>query len=143
MRISREADYATRIIYHLSHLGPHQRATAKSIAKTQKIPLSFLAKIIKRLALAGLINIYRGAQGGSSLARQPSDISVRDVVEAIEGPIVMHECDADLEDCEFSEDCPLHPFWCEAQALLVDQLQNTTFDQFGLDASEAKTSSIS
>ena len=132
MRITRQAEYATRTIYHLSRMDPHQRATTRSIAQAQNIPSSFLSKIIRTLSVAGLINTSRGAQGGVSLARPPSNISVMDVVEAIDGPIVFHDCDEDPENCEFSEHCPLHPFWCETQAMLVDRLQNATFDQFGL-----------
>ncbi len=131
MRITRQTDYATRTMFYLTRLGPHQRASTKSIAKAQKIPLAFLPKIISRLVVAGLLNTSRGSRGGVSLARHPSNISVLDVIEAIDGPIVLHDCDADPEDCEFSEDCPLNPFWCDTQALLVDRLQNATFDQFG------------
>jgi Rrf2 family protein len=125
MRITRQADYATRTIYYLSRLGPHQRVTTKTIAENLKIPSSFLSKTIPRLKVAGLMHTTRGARGGVSLARPPSNISVLDVVEAIDGPIVLHDCDL------APEDCPLHPFWGETQTLLVDQLQNATFDQFG------------
>lgn len=131
MRFSRQVDYATLTIYHLSRLGPHKRVTTKSIAENLKIPSSFLSKIIPRLKVAGLIQTTRGTRGGVALAQSPADISLLAVVEAIDGPIVLHESITTPDDCEFSEDFPLRPVWCETQALLVDQLLNNTFDQFG------------
>jgi len=131
MKVTREADYATQTIYHLSNMDSDQQASTKSIADTRDIPISFLAKIIKKLAIAGLINTARGSRGGVSLARQPSEISILDVVEAIDGPVMLHDCDADPEDCTFREDCSLHHFWCETQGLLVDRMRNATFDKFG------------
>ncbi|MCK5315331.1 MAG: Rrf2 family transcriptional regulator [Anaerolineales bacterium] len=133
MRVSRQADYATRTIYYLSHLEPLQRASTKSIANAQNIPLSFLTKIISRLSVAGLIHTTRGSQGGVALTRRPSNISLLEVVEAIDGPILLNESATDLNDCEFSEEFPLRPVWCEVQSVLVNQLQNATFDQFGPD----------
>ena len=133
MRVSRQADYATRTIYYLSHLEHLQRASTKSIANAQNIPLSFLTKIISRLSVAGLIHTTRGSQGGVALTRRPSNISLLEVVEAIDGPILLNESATDLNDCEFSEEFPLRPVWCEVQSVLVNQLQNATFDQFGPD----------
>ena len=133
MRVSRQADYAARTIYYLSHLEPQQRASTKTIANAQNIPLSFLTKIISRLSVAGLIHTTRGSQGGVSLTRHPSSISLLEVVEAIDGPILLNESATDLNDCEFSEEFPLRPVWCEVQSVLVNQLQNATFDQFGPD----------
>lgn len=143
MRITRQADYATRTIYYLARLGPHQIASTKSIAKAQKIPSTFLAKIISRLAVAGLIHTVRGSRGGVSLARHPSNISLLEVVEAIEGPLLVNECVIDANDCEYSEECPLRPVWSEIQAMLVNRMQNATFDQFGPDVSLVTNPSIS
>lgn len=135
MRVSRQADYATRTIYYLSHLEPQQRASTKAIANAQNIPLSFLTKIISRLSVAGLIHTTRGSQGGVTLTRSPENISLLEVVEAIDGPILLNESVADPDHCEFSEEAPLRPVWCEVQSTLVNQLQNATFDKFGPDYS--------
>lgn len=135
MRVSRQADYATRTIYYLSNLEPQQRASTKAIATAQNIPLSFLTKIISRLSVAGLIHTTRGSQGGVSLTRNPKDISLLEVVEAIDGPILLNESVADPDDCKFSEVLPLRPVWCEVQSVLVSQLKNATFDKFGPDYS--------
>ena len=143
MRVSRQADYATRTIYYLSQLDPQQRASTKSIAIAQKIPLSFLTKIISRLSVAGLIHTTRGSQGGVSLTRLPSKISLLEVVEAIDGTIMLNECVTDPNDCEYSEDFPLRPVWCDIQIVLVSQMQNATFDKFGPGEPGATFSSVS
>ena len=127
MQITRQADYAVRAVYHLTKLGAESRAATSQIAEEQHIPPSFLAKIISQLSVAGLLHTSRGARGGVSLARDPEEISLLDVVEAIDGPILLNECVADSGACDFTEDCPMRPIWCEAQQDLVGKLQDTSF----------------
>jgi Rrf2 family iron-sulfur cluster assembly transcriptional regulator len=130
MQITRQADYAIRAVRYLSGLEVGQRAATSKVAKDQRIPPSFLAKIISQLSIAGLLHTSRGARGGVSLARPSKDISLLDVVEAIDGPIYLNECVADTSMCTFDDDCPLKPVWCEAQEELVNKLRSTRFDQF-------------
>jgi len=137
MQITRQADYALRAILYLARLDPQQRASTSQIAEYQQIPPSFLAKIISQLSIAGIINTSRGARGGVSLARKPEEISLLDVVEAIDGPITLNECTKDPSVCAFGEDCPIHDVWCETQAELVQQLQQSTFDKL-LERERAK-----
>ena len=127
MQITRQADYAVRAVYYLTQLGPDNKAATSQIADEQHIPPSFLAKIISQLSVAGLLHTSRGARGGVSLARDPQEISLLDVVEAIDGPILLNECVADSGACTFSSDCPMQPIWCEAQKDLVGRLKNTNF----------------
>lgn len=130
MQITRQADYAIRAILFLAKLEPNQRAATSEIADVQKIPPSFLAKIISQLSIAGLIHTSRGARGGVSLARSPEEVSVLEVVEAIDGPIQLNECTDDPSTCPFGEDCPVHELWCDTQAELVKRLKDTTFAAF-------------
>jgi len=130
MQITRQADYALRAMRFLAKLGPSQRAATRQIAEVQQIPPSFLAKIISQLAIAGLIHTSRGARGGVSLAHSPGEISVLDVVEAIDGPIALNECTSTPPGCPLSDDCPLHPVWCAAQEDLVKRLKDTNFSLF-------------
>ncbi len=130
MQITRQADYALRAMLYLAQLEPAQRAATSQIAEEQHIPPSFLAKIISQLSIAGLIHTSRGARGGVSLARQPEEISILEVVEAIDGPISLNECTQNPSVCPFGETCPLHSLWCETQAELVQRLRSTSFAQF-------------
>jgi Rrf2 family protein len=127
MQITRQADYAVRAVLHLARAGNTERAATSSIAKEQKIPPSFLAKIISQLSIAGLLHTSRGARGGVTLAREPKDITLLEVVEAIDGPIQLNECVSDNGACTFEEECPIRPVWCDAQDELVKRLKGTSF----------------
>lgn len=130
MQITRQADYAIRAVLYVARLSDNERAATSQIAKEQKIPPSFLAKIISQLSIAGLLQTSRGARGGVMLAKNPADISLLDVVEAIDGPIALNECVHDDGACNFSGDCPMRPIWCEVQNDLVKKLKSTHFAQF-------------
>jgi Rrf2 family protein len=131
MQITRQADYAVRAVLYLARLGSEQRAATSQIAQEQRIPPSFLAKIVSQLSVAGLLQTSRGARGGVSLAKPPEQISLLEVVEAIDGPIMLNECVSDGGGaCTFSDDCPMRPIWCEVQMELVSRLKNTHFDRF-------------
>ncbi len=126
MQITRQADYAVRAVLHLARSGDTRTATS-TIAEEQKIPPSFLAKIISQLSIAGLLHTSRGARGGVTLARDPGEITLLEVIEAIDGPIQLNECVGDTSSCSFDENCPLRPVWCEAQEQLVGRLRGTNF----------------
>jgi Rrf2 family protein len=127
MQITRQADYAVRAVTYLAQIGSERRAATSQIAQEQQIPPSFLAKIVSQLSVAGLLQTSRGARGGVSLARDPVAITLLEVVEAIDGPILLNECVGDSGACIFAEECPMHPIWCEAQLELVSKLRTTNF----------------
>lgn len=129
MQITRQADYAVRAVLYLARLGNSERAATSTVAQEQRIPPSFLAKIISQLSIAGLLHTSRGARGGVTLAREPKDISLLEVIEAIDGPIQLNECVGEDGVCSFEGDCPLRPVWCEAQDELVSRLKSTDFGQ--------------
>lgn len=129
MQITRQADYAVRAVLHLSRIGGNQRAATSAVAQEQNIPPSFLAKIISQLSIAGLLHTSRGARGGVTLAREPKEITLLEVVEAIDGPIQLNECVGENSTCSFDGECPLRPVWCDAQDELVNRLKNTNFEQ--------------
>lgn len=130
MQITRQADYAVRAVLYLAEKGPETRSATSQIAQKQQIPPSFLAKIVSQLSVAGLLQTSRGARGGVSLARPPEQISLLEVVEAIDGPILLNECVAGNGSCTFDDNCPMKPIWCDAQLELVQRLKSTTFDHF-------------
>ena len=127
MQITRQADYALRAVIYLSRLEENEKAATSLIAEDQKIPPSFLAKIISQLSIAGLIHTSRGARGGVSLAKPANEISVLDIIEAIDGPVFLNECTGNSTSCPFLDSCPLRELWCEARADLVDKLSSATF----------------
>ena len=130
MQITRQADYAVRAVLYLTRLGVENKAATSKIAQDQHIPPSFLAKIVSQLSIAGLLHTSRGAHGGVTLARNPEDISLLDVVEAIDGPIRLNECVHADGMCAFADDCPLTSIWQAAQHDLVTRLGGANFAQF-------------
>lgn len=128
MQISRRADYGVRVILDLASLPEDLRASTEDISARQHIPAPFLAKIISQLSLAGLVTTQRGAGGGVALARPASEISLLQVLEALEGPVRLNRCVIQPDACPRNEFCQVHLVWAQAQADLVQVLQATTFD---------------
>jgi len=129
MQITRQADYAVRAILCLAQIGNNGRVSTSHVAKEQKIPSSFLAKIISQLSIAGLLHTSRGARGGVTLAREPKNITLLEVVEAIDGPIQLNVCVGVPGTCPFEPNCTVRLVWCDAQNELVTKLRNTNFAQ--------------
>jgi Rrf2 family protein len=129
MQITRQADYAARAMLYLSQAGNGKRVATYQVAKKQKIPPSFLAKIISQLSIAGLLHTSRGARGGVTLAREPQNITLLEVIEAIDGPLQLNICVGGEGDCSFEQNCPMRSVWCEAQNELIEKLKTTNFAQ--------------
>jgi Rrf2 family protein len=98
------------------------------IAQAQKIPGSFMAKILRSLVRARLLDSARGVNGGFSLARPPSEITMLDIVEAVEGPLGIAPCVPDPRACEWACDCPAAPVWCRVQETIREILGSSTLE---------------
>ncbi|MBL8049810.1 MAG: Rrf2 family transcriptional regulator [Anaerolineales bacterium] len=129
MQITRQAEYATRTILHLARIGKNERVATSQVAKEQKIPASFLVKIISQLSNAGILHTSRGLRGGVMLAREPESITLLEVIEAIDGPIKLNECVDSKGICSFEETCPMKLVWCDVQNNLLAKLKKTNFAQ--------------
>lgn len=128
MQLTRESDYGIRSILFLARQPYKKVSFVTEIAEQYKIPRSFLAKILQKLVKAKIVKSYRGVKGGFSLARQPRDITVLDVLEAIEGRLALNLCLTDKKRCEFSRNCPIHHVWVAAQAKVSDVLKKANFE---------------
>ncbi|MBZ0155580.1 MAG: Rrf2 family transcriptional regulator [Alphaproteobacteria bacterium] len=126
MRISREADYAIRCIFHMAR-EPEKLHLIVDIAKSQEVPKSFLAKILQKLAKAGIVSSTRGVNGGFSLSRRPADITLLDVIEAVQGPLSLNACIIDHKICARKEACSVHPVWKEIREFLGEKLREYSF----------------
>jgi Rrf2 family protein len=125
--ISRETDYAVRVILHLALLEPGDRAVAQDIARARLIPRALVRRVVTRLAAAGLIITSRGSDGGIVLARPPENISLLDVVEAMEGPLGLNICVLDEAACPLVPTCAAHDEWAGARRVLAEYLGGITF----------------
>lgn len=127
--ISRQTDYASRVLLHLALLPPEARVTAREISRRRIIPPAFLRRIITDLGKAKLITTTRGSGGGLALARPSSEISLLDVVQAVEGPVALNPCTIDPAACPLVRTCPVHDEWMRARELLTNELSRATFDR--------------
>ncbi len=125
MELSRQADYAVRAMVELASRADEPRIQTREIAHRQQIPNAFLPRIIASLSRAQLIHTYRGNQGGISLARPGSQISLLDVIQAIDGPIRLNRCTYQPSRCDRDHFCRVHPVWRQAQDYLNQLLGGT------------------
>lgn len=125
--INRETDYAARIVLFLARRPPGARTTAQEVARLCHVPRAIVRRVVTRLGNAGLLTSTRGVGGGIALARPPAEISLLDVVEAMEGSPILNACVRDPQECPLMEQCTVHLAWVQASGLLTDFLRNTTF----------------
>lgn len=126
MRLTKGADYGARGVVHLAKLPPNAVALVSHIAKAEGVPESYLAKIFQGLAKEGIVRSHRGAKGGFSLARPAKEISFRQVIEAVDGPVALCQCLNPDKGCDRVAGCSLYPILAQAQARLLSVLDNTT-----------------
>lgn len=126
MKLSTQADYAVRAVLELARHDPGAMLHTDQIAAAQRVPKERLTKVVQDLARAGLVRTVRGRQGGVALAKPAAGISVRDVYEAVEGPILLCRCRQRAEACE-EHSCETHAFWQGIETLLNEELETVTF----------------
>src|SRR4030067_952116 len=103
MRLSRNAHYAIRTVIDLSL---RDRGRSAEVARRQGIPQAYMAKIVHGLSKAGIVRTYRGTHGGVQLAKSPRTVTLRDVIEAAEGPLALNLCVV-WGDCQCVQPCPV------------------------------------
>jgi Rrf2 family protein len=126
LEVTRQADYALRAVTEIARLPEGERIATAAIAAQQNIPLPFLAKIVSQLVVRGILETVRGASGGVSLARAADAISMKEIIEAIDGPISLNRCTRDPSVCEQIESCPFCEIFVDAQLALATRLAETT-----------------
>lgn len=128
LELSSEGRYALRALIYLSQKG--ERVTADKISAEANIPRRLLARVLARLSRAGLVASYEGRGGGSLLARSPEKITLREAVEAAEGPFEITHCIMEQRACGTGKPCAMHEAWEEGQETILQYLETQTFDEF-------------
>ena len=134
MMFSTKAEYGVRVMVDLARRGGDQPVALAEIAEAEGMPLAYLEHLVARLRRAGLIESRRGAHGGYLLAREPAQITMAEVVEALEGRIAPIECISSSPDgtirCVRESDpahiCTTKVLWTRVRAAIVQTLQETT-----------------
>ena len=117
MNLSRRTDYALRLVAALASDSP-RIASARSVAEDQDAPYAFIRSIQHDLVEAGLIESQRGAGGGMRLTRPPEELTLLDVIQAIDGEVHVSSCTGGDLDCTREEACLYHQVWDEADRIL-------------------------
>ncbi len=146
MELTRKGEYAIRGIIYLAQQPPGKMALISEVAEAAKVPQMFLAKIFQSFAKVGLVNSYRGTGGGFTLGRPAARISLRQVVEAVEGPIVPNRCLVG-GPCDRGGACNVHSVWRRVQNQVVQILDSVSMEELArntnfLDETEYKRSAL-
>src|SRR5919204_1199673 len=142
LRLSKKADYALIAMKHLALRGDHTAhatASAREIAELYDIPIELMAKVLQRLVRRGLLVSQQGTRGGYQLARRPAEISVADVIQAIDGPVTVTACSTQEGTCEQFAKCNVRdPLWRVRERILT-ALGECTIAELASDPPAAET----
>ncbi len=129
MRISLETDYAVRIVWCLANSG--ERLSAAKIAKETRVTEKFCLKILRKLVSEGIVKSFKGIGGGYELNKNPENITLKQVIEVIEGPIVISRCLADDYNCEHKSDCAcyFHNVFYEVSKEMAKKFDSVNFSK--------------
>lgn len=125
LRLSKLTDYGTVIMTYMAR-SPATMHTAREIADQVQVALPTVSKLLKLLAQEGLLHSYRGASGGYRLARAPGEVSVAEIIKALEGPIGLTECSTNPGLCHQETVCPIRPNWQTINRAILATLERVT-----------------
>ncbi len=128
LRVTKLTDYATVVLTALA-ARPDAVLSAPELAEQAGLEAPTVAKVLKPLAAAGLVEGFRGANGGYKLARDPAAISLVEIVEAMEGPLGMTECSVHAGQCGIESSCGVRANWRRINDVVADALRGISLAQ--------------
>jgi len=128
VRLTAKSEYGVLAVIDLACTYGSGPVSARQIAERRGIPPRFLEQLFVSLRRAGIVTAVRGAHGGFTLTRPPAEITVLDVVEALEGPLQSSVCDQEHSGCGKSASCAAAPVWARATDALRDVFASSTLD---------------
>lgn len=139
LKINRQTDYAVRVVLALAKREEGTRLSSPEIQREMLIPQALMPRIVAELAKAALIKTFQGREGGLTLARPAGQITLRDVVDAFEGPILLSQCleARGEEDCPFRANCPVSPKWGRVQVAMLREMASISFEDLAREAQGA------
>jgi Rrf2 family protein len=126
LQLTRRADYAIRTALCLAREGTDRRLPAPVIAERMAVPPRFLPQVMQDLVRAGIVEASLGRGGGYRLARAPGDVSLLQIIEAVEGDARRRTCVLSSSSCDAGRPCDVHPLFADAQEALLDRLAEAT-----------------
>ena len=130
MKLSTKGKYGVRAVFEIARHYGNGPISIKEISERQGISFSYLEQILHKLGKAGLIDSVRGPAGGYLLARQPSELTIGDIVRVLEGPIALSHClePGESADCYQADDCVARMVWAKVGAKIEEALDSISFD---------------
>jgi Rrf2 family protein len=135
IRINRQTDYAIRVLLALAKQEGEALISTSQIQQEMLIPKALSLRVVAELAKGGFILTYPGREGGLKLARPAAEINLRQVVTYFESNFTVSECLHGGGTCPFDHSCPVRCRWARLQALILKELESTTFDELAREAS--------
>lgn len=128
LRVTKLTDYATVVLTVLA-ARPETVLSASELAEQAGLEVPTVAKVLKPLAAAGLVEGFRGANGGYRLARPAAKITLVEIVEAMEGPLAMTECSVHAGQCGIEHSCGARANWRRINDVVAEALRSVTLAQ--------------
>jgi Rrf2 family transcriptional regulator, iron-sulfur cluster assembly transcription factor len=125
-KINRKTEYALRGLRYLANKRTDEPVMIRDIAEAVDAAPAFLAKILQLLNLAGLVTSSRGVAGGFRLSRPAENITLREILEATEGPISVNVCVVDEDTCNLTKTCAAHKVWEQLKQMINQEMEGIT-----------------
>ena len=138
MIYSRSTEYAIRAFVNLAQVPEGKYAMVKQIAEQEGIPAHFLAKILQQLARKGLLKSSKGPTGGFCLRTPAKDVSLIQLVEALDGLTDYQKCVSGLSECNDEAPCGMHDSWKTLRSRIMDYLEKTTIQDLAIALAEKR-----
>jgi Rrf2 family protein len=126
MEVTKAGEYGYLGILYLARQPKDRVVRISEISENEGIPEKFLAKIFQTMGRTGLVRSHRGAKGGFSLGKPAQKISVKELLECVQGPMYLNRCLSSPNYCERQKSCPLRKVWLKGQSFLDTLLIKTT-----------------
>ncbi|MHC4132651.1 MAG: RrF2 family transcriptional regulator [Planctomycetota bacterium] len=130
LQITLTVDYALRVVMYIAAYGKDRYVPASEIAREQQIPRLYVSKILQCLTQADIVNTIPGRKGGAKLQHYPDEISVLEVIEAVDGSVPLNRCLSNSKQCSRSSFCKMRPFWVKTHRSLVNTLGQARISHF-------------
>jgi len=143
LKLSKKADYALIAVRHLATHRSQPSTSASDIAQAYGISAPLLAKVLQRLARHGLLTARHGSSGGYQLARHPNDISALDVINAVDGPVMITSCVTSHGNCDQSLTCTVREPLRRVNESIARVLRSVTISQMSEDSPDAELVGLS
>lgn len=130
MKITRASDYAIRLLIHLASTGAE--GVSRELAEKIDVPFNHLAKLVQILARYGYLITKKGKGGGLKLAGDPRKINLAEVIEAVEGPLLISDCILHKESCRFSKKCKVRLCLSQVQGKISELLSASTIHDMAM-----------